>query len=307
MPSHEHAAPNFTRAFAWGVGLNAVYIAAEAIAGFAAGSLALLSDAGHNLSDVLGLLLAWGAHRLSQSGPTRRRTYGLRRTSILAALANALLLLAAVGAIVWEAVRRLIEPHPAGGLTIVYVAAAGVMVNAVSAWLFASGRKQDLNVRSAFTHLAADAGVSLGVVIAGVAIHFSGYVWIDPVVSLMVAAVIAVSTWSLLRDSVVLAIDAVPPDINPDEVAAYLENLEGVECVHHLHIWAMSTTETALTVHLVKPDAQINDALLGDIERELHDRFDIGHATIQFERDDQRCEAGSPAPGDPSRRARHHQ
>ncbi|CAN5482415.1 cation diffusion facilitator family transporter [soil metagenome] len=291
---HDHAPPNYNRAFAIGVGLNVTYIAVEVVFGIVAGSLALLADAGHNLSDVLGLLLSWGAHHFSRTATTTRRTYGLRRTSILAALGNALLLLIAVGAIVWESIRRLSNPEPAAGLTIVTVAAVGVLINGVTAWLFMAGRKGDLNIRSAFLHMAADAGVSLGVVLAGLAIYTTGLLWIDPVMSLLVAAVIAIGTWGLLRDSTALAVDAVPKGIDPVAVQHYLEQLPGVRGVHHLHIWPISTTETALTAHLVKPDAQIDDDLLCEIDRELHDQFEICHATIQFERESSRCADVAP-------------
>jgi cobalt-zinc-cadmium efflux system protein len=284
-----HGPPRYNRAFAIGVALNTGYIVVEVVFGIFAGSLALLADAGHNLSDVLGLLLAWAAHYFVQTGATARRTYGLRRTSILAALANALLLLLTIGAIVWESIYRLLHPEPSSGLTMVWVAAVGVVINGITALLFVGGRKRDINIRSAFLHMAADAAVSLGVVVAGFAIYTTGRLWIDPVVSLAVAAVIAVGTWGLLRDSVALALDAVPKEIDPTAVEQYLARLPGVRGVHHLHIWAMSTTETALTVHLVKPDAQIDDDLLGQIDDELHERFGISHATIQFERDSERC------------------
>lgn len=287
---HDHGPANYNRAFAIGVALNAGYIILEVVFGLLAGSLALLADAGHNLSDVLGLLLSWSAHYFAQSQPTRRRTYGLRRTTILAALGNALLLLVAIGAIVWESIHRLMQPSSAAGATIIAVAAAGVVINGITAWLFVAGRKGDLNIRSAFLHMAADAGVSLGVVAAGIAIQLTGLLWIDPVVSLAIAVVIAIGTWSLLRDSSALAIDAVPRDINPDKVREYLAQLPGVHGVHHLHIWPMSTTETALTAHLVKPDAEIDDDLLCEIDRGLYDRFGIEHATIQLERSSRRCD-----------------
>ncbi len=290
---HDHGTPNYNRAFAICVGLNVTYIALEVVFGIFAGSLALLADAGHNLSDVLGLLLSWGAHYFSQTATTTRRTYGLRRTSILAALGNSLLLLIAIGAIVWESIRRLMDPEPAAGLTIVAVAGVGVLINGVTAWLFMAGRKGDLNIRSAFLHMAADAGVSLGVVLAGLAIYTTGLLWIDPVMGLLVAAVIGIGTWGLLRDSTALAVDAVPKGIDPLAVQRYLEQLPGVRGVHHLHIWPISTTETALTAHLVKPDAQIDDDLLCEIDRELHDRFEICHATIQFERESSRCGEGA--------------
>ncbi len=279
-----------SRAFAIGVALNVAYILIEVVFGLVSGSLALLADAGHNVSDVLGLLLSWGAIYVAKAAPTPRRTYGLRRTSILAALGNGLLLLVAIGAIIWEAIHRLIRPEPAAGMTIVWVAGIGVLINGITAWLFVAGRKQDLNIRSAFLHMAADAAVSLAVVLAGLAISFTGWLWIDPAVSLMVAAVILVGTWGLLRDSGALAVDAVPREIDPDAVTNYLAQLPGVCGVHHLHIWAMSTTETALTAHLVKTDPQIDDELLSRIDRDLHDHFDICHATIQFERGDARCE-----------------
>ncbi len=291
MHEHEHGTPDYNKAFAFGVALNVGYIILEVVFGLLAGSLALLADAGHNLSDVLGLLLSWGAHYFSKSPPTDRRTYGLRRTSILAALGNALILLVAVGVIVWEAIHRLIDPQPSAGLTIVWVAGVGVLINGATAWLFMSGRKGDLNIRSAFLHMAADAGVSLGVVIAGLVIRATGFAWIDPAVSLLVAVVILVGTWSLLRDSVALAVDSVPRGIDPAEVHACLSALPGVERIHDLHIWPLSTTETALTAHLVKPSATLDDALLARINRELHEKFGIGHVTIQMER-------GNPCPGE---------
>jgi cobalt-zinc-cadmium efflux system protein len=287
---HEHEAPDYNRAFAWGVTLNVLYIVVEVVFGLMAGSLALLADAGHNLSDVLGLVFSWVAHRLCKSSSTPRRTYGMRRMSILAALGNALFLLIAIGAIAGEAIHRLMRPQPSAGLTIMWVAAGGVLINAATAWLFASGRKGDLNIRSAFLHMAADAAVSLGVLAAGAIIYFTGALWVDPIISLVVAAVIAVGTWGLLRESTALALDAVPKTIDPSHVQHYLAGLPGVCSVHHLHIWGMSTTETALTAHLVKPDAQIDDELLSRIDRELREQFDIHHATIQFERTDARCE-----------------
>lgn len=284
--AHDHAPANYNRAFALGVALNIAYVVAEATFGILAGSLALLADAGHNLSDVLGLLLAWGAHRLAQRSPTERRTYGWRRSSILAAFLNAIILLIAVGGIAWEAVNRLADPEPLAGNVVVWVAAVGVFVNTGTALLFMKGRERDLNIRGAFLHMAADAGVSLGVVVAGLVIGATGWLWIDPAVSLAIAAVITVGTWGLLRESTNLALDAVPEEIEPEEVRAYLRGLPGVEEVHDLHIWAMSTTETALTVHLVKSDPTLDDALLGQICHELHDRFGVEHTTVQFERGD---------------------
>lgn len=286
--SHDHdhipAAHDFNRAFVIGIALNLAFVALEAGFGFWANSLALLSDAGHNLSDVLGLLLAWAASYLSGRQPTARRTYGLRRSSILAALLNAILLLVAIGGIAWEAIRRIQHPEPVSGPTVMGVAAAGVVINTITALLFMAGRKRDLNIRGAYLHMAADAGVSAAVVLAGLVIWFTGWLWIDPAASLVVVAVIAIATWGLLRESLDLALDAVPAGIDPAAVEAYLASLPGIAGVHDLHVWGMSTTESALTVHLVKPDGQLDDCLLLDITRELRVRFGIAHATIQLER-----------------------
>jgi len=280
---HHHAPRDFGGAFAIGVALNAAFAVIEAAFGFVSGSLALLADAGHNLSDVLGLLLAWGASYLARRRPSGRRTYGLGRTSILAALVNALLLYAAVGAIAWEAVGRLSEPGRLVPTTIIVVAAIGVAVNTLTALLFMAGRKHDLNVRGAFQHMAADAAVSLGVVAGGLIIRRTNWLWLDPALSLVIAAVIAYSTWDLLWQSLELALDSVPRGIDPELVRAYLAGLPGVAAVHDLHIWGMSTTETALTVHLVRPGAGPDDDWLHDVMHELHDRFGIVHSTIQVE------------------------
>jgi cobalt-zinc-cadmium efflux system protein len=283
---HDHGPARYDRAFAIGIGLNLIYVALEAVFGVLTGSLALLADAGHNLSDVLGLALAWGAAWLSRRQPTQRRTYGYRRSSILASLANAVLLLVAVGAILLEAVRRLLEPQPVESWTVVWVAAVGVLVNAGTAWLFLSGRERDLNIRGAFLHMVADAGVTAGVIVAALLIHSTGWTWLDPATSLVIALVILVGTWGLLRDAVNLSLDAVPEGIDPSEVAAYLAAQPGVSEVHDLHIWAMSTTETALTAHLVRAEAPVDDGLLARMRRELHDRFGIEHATFQIETGD---------------------
>ena len=282
--NHTHSHSDYNRAFAIGVALNVIYIVVEATYGFLAGSLALLADAGHNLSDVLGLLLAWGANYLVQRKPTERHTYGWRKSTILAALTNAIILLVAMGGIAWEAVQRFSDPSPVAGKTVIIVAAIGVVINTATALLFLSGRKTDLNIRGAFLHMAADAGVSAGVVLAGVVILTTGWPWIDPVVSLTITAIILVGTWGLLRDSFNLALDAVPAGIDPEAVKTYLSDLPGVTGVHDLHIWAMSTSETALTVHLLKPDARDDDTLIEQASRELHDRFGIEHITIQWER-----------------------
>jgi cobalt-zinc-cadmium efflux system protein len=281
---HDHAhADSGTPAFAIGVALNATFVLIEAVFGWWAGSLALLADAGHNLSDVLGLLLAWGASYLSQQRPSSRRTYGLGRTSIMAALANSLLLLVAVGAIAWEAVGRLWHPTSAAPLPVIIVAGIGVAVNTLTALLFLAGRKDDLNVRGAFLHMAADAAVSLGVVIGGLVIAATGWQWVDPILSLLIAGVIAWSTWSLLWQALNLSLDAVPRGIDPAAVRDYLGQLPGVSEVHDLHIWGLSTTETALTVHLIKPGAALDDDWLATVCHELQNRFGIGHATIQIE------------------------
>ena len=283
---HSHAPANFGRAFAIGIALNVGFVVIEAVYGRLSHSLALVADAGHNLSDVLGLLLAWGASVLARRRPTLRRTYGLRRSSILAALVNAVVLLIAVGGIAWEALRRFGNPEPTAGGTVIVVAAIGIAVNGVTALLFLSGRQDDLNIRGAFLHMAADAGVSLGVVLAGLAILATGWAWLDPTVSLVIVAVIVVGTWGLLRDSVNLTLDAVPEGIDMTDVQRYLGSLPAVTEVHDLHVWGMSTTETALTAHLVIPDATCDDATLARICGELHDRFGIEHATLQVESGD---------------------
>ncbi len=283
---HSHAPASFGRAFAIGIALNVGFVIVEALYGRLSHSLALVADAGHNLSDVLGLLMAWGASVLAQRRPTLRRTYGLRRTSILAALINAVILLIAVGWIAWEALRRFSDPEPTAGATVMVVAAIGVAINGVTALLFVSGHKDDLNIRGAFLHMAADAGVSLGVVLAGLAILATGWQWLDPTVSLVIVAVIIAGTWGLLRDSVNLALDAVPAGIDMHDVQDYLGTLPAVAEVHDLHVWAMSTTETALTAHLVMPDAPADDAMLARVSGELHDRFGIEHTTLQVEHGD---------------------
>jgi cobalt-zinc-cadmium efflux system protein len=282
--NHDHGPVDYNRAFALGVGLNTGFVVAEAGFGLATGSLALLADAGHNLSDVLGLLLAWGASWLARQSPTRRRTYGWRRSSILAALLNAMLLLVAVGGISWEAVRRLLAPEPAPGPTVIWVAAVGIAVNTLTALLFLRGSQRDINIRGAYLHMAADAAVSLGVVIAGIAMQRTGWSWLDPATSLAIAVVILLGTWGLFRESLDLALDAVPPGIDPQAVFEYLSGLPCVAAVHDLHIWALGTTETALTAHLVVPEPTDHDALLVAVSRELHDRFGIEHATVQIER-----------------------
>jgi cobalt-zinc-cadmium efflux system protein len=285
---HSHAPDNFGWAFAIGASLNTVFVIAELIFGYAANSLALISDAVHNLSDVIALLLAWGAAWLAERKPTQRHTYGYRRASILAALFNAGLLLVAVGGIVVEAVNRLYSPAPVAGWTVVVVAALGVAVNGFTALLFMRGRHGDLNIRGAYLHMAADAGVSLGVVVAALIIMMTGWLWLDPAISLVIAAVVFWSGWGLARDSVNLALDGVPRGIELAQVRDYLAGLEGVSEVHDLHIWAMSTNETALTAHLVRPGGS-DDAFLHGVCEELSYRFNIHHSTLQIEVDAAVC------------------
>jgi len=282
---HAHGAAAHSGAFRLGVALNFSFVLLELAMGFAAHSLALLADAGHNLGDVLGLLLAWGAAEMARRSPTPRRTYGLRRSTILAALANAILLLVAVGAIGLEAIQRLAHPAPVAGATVASVAGLGVIVNGITASLFFAGRRDDLNVRGAFLHMAADAAVSAVVLLAGLAMMATHVGWLDPVASLIVVLVILWGTWGLLRESFSLAMDAVPEGIDPERVRAYLAGLAGVAAVHDLHIWGMSTTEAALTAHLVCPDGW-SDASLAAARAGLHDGFGIEHTTLQIEHGD---------------------
>jgi cobalt-zinc-cadmium efflux system protein len=286
---HGHAPANYDKAFAIGIALNVSYVVVEAVFGVLVHSLALVADAGHNLTDVLSLLLAWGASRLSQVQPTKRYTYGLRSSTILASLINAIILLIAIGAIAWEAIRRFNQHQEIPGGTIMAVAAFGVVVNAATALLFVKGRKSDLNIKGAFLHMAADAGVSLGVVVAGFAIIQTGLYWIDPATSLVIVAIIAVGTWGLLRDSARCALQAVPPGIDLSKVKAYLAALPEVVGVHDLHIWPMSTTETALTAHLEMPGGTPGDRFLHDVCAHLHREFGIEHSTIQIEQDARAC------------------
>lgn len=281
--SHHHTPATFGRAFVIGIGLNLAFVVVEAGFGISINSVALLADAGHNLSDVLGLVIAWGAGTLSRRDATPHYSYGLKRSSILAALFNAVFLLVAIGAIAFEAVQRLFNPQPVAGGTIMAVAAIGILVNGITAWLFASGRKGDINIRGAFLHMASDAVVSLGVVLAGFAVTRTGWLWLDPATSLLIVAVILAGTWSLLRQSAGMALDRVPEGIAPHEVTDALNALPGVTKVHDLHIWPMSTTEVALTCHLLMPTGCPGDGFLHDAADMLHDRFEIGHATIQVE------------------------
>lgn len=281
---HHHPAPGDNmRAFAISVALNALFVVIEFVYGFIANSTALMADAGHNLSDVLGLLLAWGAALLAKSKPDGRYTYGLRSSSILAALANALLLMVACGAIAWEAVLRFAHPPAVAGLTVSVVAGIGVLVNGFSAWLFMAGRKDDLNVRGAYLHMAADAAISLAVVVSGLVVMWTGWTWLDPAASLVIVLVIVVGTWALLRESTQLVLAAVPANIDADKVQRFLEQRPGVLEVHDLHIWAMSTTEAALTAHVVMPGGYPGDAAIDEIVELLRHDFGIDHTTLQVE------------------------
>lgn len=292
---HSHAPASFGTAFVVGISLNLGFVLLETAYGLLAGSIALVADAGHNLADVLGLVLAWWANSLARKAPSARRTYGFKRSSILASLVNAVVLLVGVGGIAVEAARRLGEPSPVDTGTIMWVAAVGIAVNGFTAFLFMRGSKGDLNIRGAFLHLASDAVVSLGVVLAGLVIGLTGWLWLDPAVSLAISVTILLGTWSLLKESLDLALDAVPTGIDPAAVAAYLKDLPGVSEVHDLHIWAMSTTETALTAHLIRPGGGLDDALLDHAAEALQQRFGIAHSTFQVEQGDgAECRLASP-------------
>lgn len=280
---HSHGPVSHGRAFAVGIALNSAFVVVEAVFGFLSGSMALVADAGHNLSDVLSLLIAWGASVLAARPPSARFTYGFKSSSILAALANASLLLVALGAITVETVRRLIDPQPVAGGTVVAVALAGIVINTATALMFMRGRHNDLNLRGAFLHMTADAAVSAGVVVAGLIIQRTGLLWIDPVTGLVIVAVIFWGTWGLLKDSLKLGLLGVPPHIDEGMVRTFLQARPGVSAVHDLHIWPMSTTETALTAHLVMPGGCPGDAFLQELAHELEHDFGIGHATVQVE------------------------
>lgn len=282
---HAHAPVSHGRAFAIGITLNLAFVCIELFYGWAAGSLALVSDAVHNFSDVIGLVLAWGGAWLATRKPTPQRTFGYRRASILAALGNAALLFVAVGVIVMEAVSRIANPLMPAGTTVMVVAGIGVVINFGTALLFMGGRHKDVNIRGAYLHMAADAAVSLGVLISGLVIMMTGAAWIDAALSLVIALVILISTWGLARESVNMAMDAVPAHIDRDAVMDFLKNLPGVASVHDLHIWPMSTTEIALTAHIVRPGAaqDDDDRFLHDTAATLDTRFGIGHATLQVE------------------------
>lgn len=281
---HSHAPANFNTAFAVGIALNIAFVAMEAFYGWKINSLALLADAGHNLSDVIGLVLAWGGALAGKLRPDARHTYGWKRATILAAFINALLLLVAMGSLVWEALHRLQSPEPVQGITIMVVAGVGIVVNTATALLFMRGREKDLNIRGAFLHMAADALVSAGVVVAGALALWFGWTWLDPVVSLLIAVVIVVGTWSLFRQSLHLLFDGVPDSVDLLQVKALLESLPGVARVHDLHVWAMGTSDIAMTAQLVMPEGHADDAFLQNATEQLHHHFEIEHATIQVVR-----------------------
>lgn len=280
---HRHGAADYGRAFLIGIVLNLLFVGVEWGYGFVAHSLALLADATHNLGDVLGLLLAWGASVLARRRPSERFTYGLRGTSILAALANAVILLLVTGGLAWEAVLRLGSPQEVAGTLVMAVAALGVLINGATAWLFMAGSQHDLNIRGAYLHMAADAAVSLGVVVAGGIVLLTGWFWLDPLLTLVLVGVIAAGTWGLLRDSIRLALQAVPESIEAGEVRAFLESCPEVGEVHDLHIWGMSTTENALTAHLVCPGGHPGDDFLRKLALDIEHRFAIHHITVQVE------------------------
>ena len=305
---HSHAPANFNRAFAIGIVLNLAFVAIEAFYGWKINSLALLADAGHNLSDVAGLVLAWGGALAGKLKPNARKTYGWQRATLLAAFANALLLLMAMGALAWEAVGRLVSPDPianAAGLTVMVVAGIGIVVNTATALLFMRGRQNDLNIRGAFLHMAADALVSAGVVVAGGLTLWMGWDWLDPVGSLLIAAVVLLGTWSLFRQSLHLLFDGVPDSIDPLAVRDYLANLPGVSRVHDLHIWAMGTSQVALTAHLVMPQGHADDAFLKQASDHLHDRFEITHVTLQVMKSAFTVPCGELLPGTPPHKPDH--
>jgi cobalt-zinc-cadmium efflux system protein len=289
--SHHHEINNYNRSFAIGIALNVIFVVIEVSYGLLADSLALIADAGHNLSDVMSLMLAWGASYLATKHPTHKRTYGLRKVTIMASLLSAVLLFVALGGIAWESIERLSSPKQVDEVLIIIVAAIGVVINTATALLFLKGQKHDLNIRAAYLHMAADAAISLGVVVAGIAIMLTGWIWLDPFISLFIVVIILIGTWHLLRDSIDLSIDAVPQDIDVLHIQNYLTNLKNVSDIHDLHVWALSTTETALTVHLVTNSELIDNCFLQEIQEYLHHHCNITHTTIQIEneKDDYIC------------------
>ena len=281
---HHHPAPtSHGRAFAIAIALNSIFVVVEFWYGHVANSTALMADAGHNLFDVLGLALAWGAAILARRAPDGRFTYGLRSSSMLAALFNAMLLMFACGGIAWQAAQQLLDPQPVAGLTVSVVAGIGIFINGISAWLFMAGSKDDLNIRGAYLHLAADAAISLGVLVAGLLVLYTGWFWLDPVVSIAIVGVIMLGTWALLRESARMMLAAVPANVDAVKVEQFLKDRVGVSDVHDLHIWSMSTTETALTAHLVMPAGYPGDSVIDEVRHQLQQQFSIHHCTLQVE------------------------
>lgn len=280
---HHHQPANYGKAFAIGIGLNVLYVIVETFYGLRINSSALLADAGHNATDVISLLLAWAATWVAQKRPSGKYTYGLRKTTIMASLVNGLLIFAAAGLILWDAIEKIQNPVAIPGNTLMIVAAIGIVVNTGTALLFMKGQKDDLNIKGAFLHMAADAGVTLAVLIGGLVMKYTGAYWVDPVLSFLIVVVIIYSAWGLLRDSVNLAIDAVPKDIDCEKVETFLENIDKVREVHDLHIWALSTTQTALTAHLVVPEDH-DDNFIFKIRDQLKEKFNIDHSTLQIEK-----------------------
>lgn len=280
---HSHSSKNYNKAFAIGISLNVIFVVIEGFYGVLAGSLALLADAGHNLSDVLGLLLAWGAFYFASKPVSEHRTYGYRKITVIASVASALILLLALGGIVWEAIGRINAPQSVSSVTVIVVALIGVVINTITALLFIKDQHHDLNIRGAYLHMAADAGISLGVAIAGIIIWQTNWLIIDPLISLAIVAIILIGTWGLLRDSFNLSIDAVPENIDMPGIKSYFNDIERVDSFHDLHVWAISTTITALSVHLVVTKDKIDNEFLNRIQKNMHDNFSIEHATIQIE------------------------
>ena len=280
---HNHSINNYNRAFSIGITLNIIFVIIEVVYGLLAESLALIADAGHNLSDVFSLLLAWGASILAKKAATDKRTYGMRKATVMASLGSAILLLIALAIIAWEAIGRFMTPSSVEGTTVIVVAAIGVVINTLTALLFIKGQKNDLNIRAAFLHMAADAGVSLGVVIAGLFIVFKGWHWVDPMMSLIIVAVVFFATWGLLRDSLNYAMDAVPDSIDVSAIKKYLQAFNHVESIHDLHVWPLSTSEIALTVHIVVNSFEIDNEFSRNLQQYFHDNFGIDHSTIQIE------------------------
>ncbi|MEO9600271.1 cation diffusion facilitator family transporter [Parasphingorhabdus sp.] len=287
---HGHVPKNFSRAFALGIALNSIYIIVEVIFGLLAGSVALLADAGHNLSDVLGLAVAWAGAELAKRPPSKQFTFGLGGSSILAALLNGLFLLVACGAIAWEAIGRFNAPSTVASTTVIIVASIGILINFGTAMLFIRGQKDDINIRGAFLHMMADAGVSAGVVIGGIVIYFTDLSWIDPLISLLIVALIFWSTWGLLYEAVRMSLAGVPRDIDIEQVSEHLSSLPGVETVHDLHIWPMSTSETAMTAHLVLPGGHPGKGFLAEVQKQMKELFSIHHITIQIELEDEEAD-----------------